>query len=53
METVAALLPSYVAVDLSLNGKVKAINFNEADLITCLSNDFGYQNWLIKSLEMY
>ena len=49
----SAATASHVAVDLSLNGKVKAINFNEADLITCLSNDFGYQNWLIKSLEMY
>ena len=44
---------SHVAVDLSLNGKVKAISFNEYDLITCFANDFGYENWVKKSLEIY
>ncbi len=44
---------SHVAVDLSLNGQVKSINFNEYDLITCFANDFGYENWVKKSLEIY
>ena len=44
---------SHVAVDLSLNGKIKSINFNEYDLITCFANDFGYENWVKKSLEIY
>ena len=44
---------SHVAVDLSLNGNIKTINFNEYDLITCFANDFGYENWVKKSLEIY
>ena len=44
---------AHTSVDLTKNARIKAINFNEYDLITCFSNDFGYQNWLKKSLEYY
>mgnify|MGYP001331454369 FL=1 len=49
----SAATASHVAVDLTLNSKIRAINFNESDLITCFANDFGYKNWLRKSLELY
>ena len=49
----SAATASHVAVDLSLNSKIRAINFNESDLITCFANDFGYENWVKKSLEIY
>ena len=26
----------------------EAVNFNEADLITCFGNDYGYENWITK-----
>ena len=29
------------------------INFNEADLITCFSNDYGYEFWIKKTIELY
>ena len=29
------------------------MNFNEADLITCRANDYGYENWIKKALESY
>ena len=32
---------------------MRAINFNEADLITCFGNDYGYENWMGKALEFY
>jgi len=38
---------------LTKNAKVKCINFNEANLITCFANDFGYENWLAKALKFY
>lgn len=38
---------------MTKNAKVRAINFNETDLITCFSNDYGYENWVAKSLEFY
>ena len=49
----SAATSSHVSVDLTKNAKIRSINFNEADLITCFSNDFSYQNWMKKSLEFY
>lgn len=49
----SAATASHFAVDLTKNAKVRAINFNETDLITCFSNDYGYENWVAKSLEFY
>ena len=49
----SAAIASHVSVDLTKNVKVKAINFNEADLITCFSNDYGYEFWAEKALEFF
>jgi len=49
----SAAMASHVAVDLTKAARVRAINFNEADLITCFGNDYGYENWMAKALEFY
>ena len=49
----SAALASHVAVDFTKAAGVRAINFNEADLITCFSNDFGYENWLAEAVGFY
>jgi len=49
----SAAISSHVSVDLTKNTKIKAINFNEADLITCFSNDYGYENWVSKAIDFY
>lgn len=49
----SASIASHVSVDLTKNTGIQAINFNEADLITCLSNDYGYERWIEKALEFY
>jgi len=49
----SAAMASHCSVDLSKNAGIRSVNFNEADLITCLSNDFGYEQWIAKSIEMY
>lgn len=49
----SAAIASHASVDLTKNAKVRAINFNEADLITCFANDFGYERWLEKAIEFY
>lgn len=49
----SAAMASHVTVDLTKVAEVKAINFNEADLITCFANDYGYENWVTKALEFY
>lgn len=49
----SAAIASHVSVDITKNLKVKAYNFNEADLITCFSNDYGYDKWIAKVIEFY
>tara|TARA_Y100001970_G_C14231159_1_gene858730 strand:+ start:1597 stop:2136 length:540 start_codon:yes stop_codon:yes gene_type:complete len=49
----SAAMASHVTVDLTKVAGIRAINFNEADLLTCFSNDFGYENWVKKALEFY
>lgn len=49
----SAAIASHVSVDLVKTAGLRAINFNEADLITCFSNDYGYEHWMEKALEAY
>ena len=49
----SAAIASHVSVDFTKQGGVRAVNFNEADLITCLANDYGYENWIAKAIEFY
>jgi D-sedoheptulose 7-phosphate isomerase len=49
----SAAMASHVAVDFTKAASIRAINFNEADLITCLANDYGYEHWVEKALEAY
>lgn len=49
----SAAIASHCAVDLTKNAGVRVVNFNEAGLITCLSNDYGYADWVSKAIEMY
>lgn len=49
----SAAMASHLAVDFTKAAGIRAVNFNEADLITCYSNDYGYENWIVKALESY
>lgn len=49
----SAAMASHVCVDFTKVAKVRAINFNEADLITCFSNDYGYEHAYQKAIEFY
>jgi D-sedoheptulose 7-phosphate isomerase len=49
----SAAISSHVSVDLSKNTKIKVFNFNEADLLTCFSNDYGYEKWVEKTIDFY
>ncbi len=46
-------MASHVAVDFTKAARVRAVNFNEADLITCFSNDYGYDQWVVEALKAY
>ena len=49
----SAAIASHCSVDLTKSAGIRCVNFNEADLITCLANDYGYEKWLAKALELY
>ena len=49
----SAAIASHCAVDFTKNAGIRCVNFNEADLITCFANDYGYEYWLQKALEFY
>ena len=49
----SAAIASHFAVDLTKNAKIRCINFNESDLITCFANDYGYEHWIEKAVEFY
>ena len=42
-----------MSVDLTKVAKVRSINFNETDLLTCYSNDYGYDRVFEKAIENY
>ena len=49
----SSAIASHVSVDLTKNAKIRSVNFNEADLITCFSNDYGYERWIEKAIDFY
>jgi D-sedoheptulose 7-phosphate isomerase len=49
----SAAIASHVAVDLTKGARIRALTFNEADLITCFANDYGYEQWIAQALDFY
>ena len=49
----SAAMASHVTVDLLKAAKIRAMNFNEADLITCYANDYGYEHWVEEAINSY
>ena len=49
----SAAMASHVSVDFTKVGGIRTVNFNEADLLTCFANDFGYERVYEKCLEYY
>ena len=49
----SASLCSHAATDFTKQAKIKSIAFNDHNLITALSNDYGYESWVAKAIEFY
>ena len=49
----SAAIASHFSVDLTKNAKIRCTNYNEPDLITCFSNDFGYERWVEMAIKYY
>ncbi len=49
----SAAIASHFSVDMTKVGGIRCINFNESDLLTCFSYDYGYENWVVNALKFY
>lgn len=49
----SAAIASHFSVDITKNAGIRCVNFNESDLLTCFSNDFGYEKWVEKCIDFY
>ena len=49
----SASIASHLATDFSKQAGVRAMTFNESNLITALGNDCGYENWIARALDLY
>ena len=44
---------NHFAVDMTKNANIETISFSNDNLITCFSNDYGFNNWMKKALKFY
>jgi len=49
----SATISSHMTIDFINAVGIRAVNFNDSALITCFSNDYGYENWIEKALECH
>ena len=49
----SASISAHGAVDFTKQGGVRAVTFNEANIITCFANDFGYDHWVSEAVKFY
>tara|TARA_B100000575_G_C23060294_1_gene610394 strand:+ start:212 stop:763 length:552 start_codon:yes stop_codon:yes gene_type:complete len=46
-------IASHVSVDFAKVSGIPSSTFNNANLITCFANDFGYDNWVVEAIKAY
>lgn len=49
----SASISSHARVDFSKQAKVRSLDFNEPNLITAFSNDYGYENFMARAVEAF
>ena len=49
----SASIASHQAVDFWKNTRIPALSFNDAALLTCISNDYGYAHVFEKPVELF
>lgn len=49
----SASISSHAATDYTQHAKVRAVAFNDHNLITAFGNDYGYEHWVARALETY
>lgn len=46
-------IANHFAVDISKNAKIKCLPFTDANHLTCFANDYGFENWVSKTIEIF
>ncbi len=46
-------IANHFSVDLTKNAKVRCLSFSEGNYLTCYSNDYGFEKWIVKTIEKY
>jgi D-sedoheptulose 7-phosphate isomerase len=49
----SASIASHAATDFTKQAKVRAMAFNDHNLVTAFSNDYGYENWVAEAIRAY
>lgn len=49
----SASIASHAATDYTQHARVRAVAFNDHNLITAFSNDYGYEHWVVRALDAY
>ena len=49
----SASIATHLAIDLWKNSGIRAITYSDSSLITCISNDFGYEHVFETPIEMF
>ena len=49
----SAAIASHMATDYSKNGGLRAWSMNDASMLTCLANDYGYEHVFSKQIEFH
>jgi D-sedoheptulose 7-phosphate isomerase len=44
---------NHFAVDMTKNAKIETISLSDNNLITCFSNDYGFEYWIKNALKYY
>lgn len=48
----SAGIASHLTIDLSKNAAIPSLCFNDASLITCLANDYGFEAWISHAVRL-
>jgi D-sedoheptulose 7-phosphate isomerase len=49
----SAAIASHMATDYSIRGDIRSLALNDGSMLTCLHNDFGYEQIFAKQIELY
>lgn len=49
----SAAMASHLAIDLAKNGGIPAVAFNDAATLTCLANDYGYEEMFRHAVRLW